>query len=78
MNELPRINNLTPVLTVNTHSQVTPVHQTTPIRHIDDKSTTSSEYDRRRQQDRRQRNKKPVVERRVSSDRRGPRFDAKA
>lgn len=71
MNELPRINNLTPVLTVNTHSQVT------PARHIDDKTTTVAEYDRRRQPDRRKRNKKPVVERRVSSDRRAPRFDAK-
>lgn len=71
MNELPRINNLTPVLTVNTHSQVV------PARRIDDNNTPVTEYDRRSQDDRRRRNKKPVVERRVSSDRRGHRFDAK-
>jgi hypothetical protein len=72
MNELPRINNLTPVLTVNSHSQVAPAHR------IDDKTTSVPDYDRRSQDDRRKRNKKPVVERRVSSDRRGHRFDAKA
>lgn len=72
MNELPRINNLTPVLTVNSHSQVA------PTRRIDDKTTSVPEHDRRSQAERRKRNKKPVVERRVSSDRRGQRFDAKA
>lgn len=71
MNELPRINNITPVITVNTSSQVV------PARPIADKTESVADYDRRQQPERRKRNKKPLIERRVSSDRRGPRFDAK-
>lgn len=71
MNEIPRLNHQNLVYT-STPSQVA------PARPVTDKTQTVAEYDRRKQQDRRKRNKKPLIERRVSSDRRAPRFDAKA
>ncbi len=71
MNEIPRLYHHN-MITVSTPSQVG------PARPIADKTQSVGEFDRRRQQERRKRNKKPVVERRVSSDRRAPRFDAKA
>lgn len=70
MNEIPRLNNT--MVYVNTPSQVA------PARPAADKTQSVPEYDRRQQSDRRKRNKKPLIERRVSSDRRAPRFDAKA
>ncbi|WP_438970023.1 hypothetical protein [Methylophaga sp.] len=71
MNEIPRLyhNNL---IQVNTPSQVA------PARPIADKTQSVGSNERRRPQERRKRKKKTVVERRVSSDRRSPRFDAKA
>ncbi|HEC74733.1 MAG TPA: hypothetical protein ENI26_10245 [Methylophaga aminisulfidivorans] len=39
---------------------------------------SDNEMERRARQERRRRNKKPYIERRVSSDRRGPRFYSKA
>lgn len=71
MNEIPRLNHNT-MIYVSTPSQVA------PARPIADKTESVAEYDRRRQPDRRKRNKKPLIERRVSSDRRAQRFDAKA
>jgi len=71
MNEIPRLYNNNMIL-VNTPSQVA------PARPVADKTQSIGEQDRRKTQERRKRNKKPVVERRVSSDRRAPRFDAKA
>ena len=71
MNEIPPLYQHTMVL-VKTSSQVS------PARPASDKTDSVAEYDRRKQPDRRKRNKKPVVERRVSSDRRARRFEAKA
>ncbi|MCX4188247.1 hypothetical protein [Methylophaga sp. OBS4] len=71
MNEIPRLYHHN-MLIVNTSSQVA------PARPVADKTQSVGEFDRRRHAERRKRNKKPAVERRVSSDRRGPRFDAKA
>ncbi|WP_237700540.1 hypothetical protein [Methylophaga thiooxydans] len=72
MNEIPRLYHHNMIL-VNTPSQVA------PARPITDKPQSTGEQDRRKQPpERRKRNKKPVVERRVSSDRRGTRFEAKA
>ncbi|WP_292440629.1 hypothetical protein [Methylophaga sp.] len=70
MNEIPRLSHYN-MVTVSTPAQVG------PARPIADKTKSVSEFDRRHQPDRRKRNKKPRIERRVSSDRRAPRFDAK-
>lgn len=70
MNEIPRLSHYN-MVTVSSPTQVG------PARPIADKTRTVSENDRRQQPDRRKRNKKPMIERRVSSDRRGPRFDAR-
>jgi hypothetical protein len=71
MNEIPRLYHHNMIL-VNTPSQVA------PARPVADKTQSIGEQDRRQTQERRKRNKKPVIDRRVSSDRRAPRFDAKA
>ena len=71
MNEIPRLNHHNMVL-VNTPSQVA------PARPIADKTQSIGESERRNHPERRKRNKKPIVERRVSSDRRSARFEAKA
>ncbi|GAB4288339.1 MAG: hypothetical protein Kow0083_00870 [Methylophaga sp.] len=71
MNEIPRLSQYNMI-------SVSPPSQVSPARPVADKTRSVSESDRRRQQDRRKRNKKPMIERRVSSDRRGRRFDAKA
>lgn len=71
MNEIPRLQ----------HSQyinVTTPTQVAPARPVADRTQTISEHERRKQSDRRKRNRKPLIERRTSSDRRGPRFEAKA
>jgi hypothetical protein len=71
MNEIPRLNHHN-MITINTPSQVA------PARPVSDRTQTVSGYERRKQPERRKRKQKPLIERRVSSDRRGPRFDAKA
>lgn len=72
MNEIPRLYHHN-MVSVNTPSQVA------PARPVADKPQSSSEQERRKSPpERRNRNKKPVVERRVSSDRRATRFEAKA
>lgn len=70
MNEIPRLQH-NQYITVSTPSQVG------PARPIADKTESINEQDRRRSSERRQRNKKPLIERRTS-DRRAPRFEAKA
>lgn len=71
MNELPRI---------NTHSVMVYKTQTnvTPTTHIAGAPLKVEEHERRKMTDRRRQKNSPIVERRVSSDRRSPRFDAKA
>jgi hypothetical protein len=49
-----------------------------PARPVADKTQSVNEQDRRKHSDRRKRNRKPLIERRTSSDRRAPRFEAKA
>jgi hypothetical protein len=71
MNEIPRLQH-TQYINVSTPSQVA------PARPIADKPQSVNEQERRNHSDRRKRNKKPLIERRTSSDRRGPRFEAKA
>lgn len=71
MNEIPRLQH-TQYISVSTPSQVA------PARPVADKTESIGEHERRKQSDRRKRNKKPLIERRTSSDRRAPRFDAKA
>lgn len=72
MNEIPRLYHHN-MIQVHTPSQVA------PARPIADKPQSVGEQERRKHPpERRKRNKKPVVERRVSSDRRAARFEAKA
>jgi hypothetical protein len=73
MNEIPRLQ-YTQFISVSTPTQVA------PARPVADKtqSVSVNEQDRRKHSDRRKRNKKPLIERRTSSDRRAPRFEAKA
>jgi|GEM_PF-909578 len=71
MNEIPRLQH-NPYISVSLPTQVA------PARPVADKTESISEHDRRKQSDRRKRNKKPLIERRTSSDRRAPRFEAKA
>jgi len=70
MNEIPRLYHHNMIL-VNTPSQVA------PARPIADKVKSVGEHERRKDPERRKRNKRPVVDRRVSSDRRSHRFEAK-
>lgn len=71
MNEIPRLYHHN-MVQVNTPSQVA------PARPVADKAQSVGEHERRNHPERRKRNKRPVIERRVSSDRRSRRFDAKA
>ena len=72
MNEIPRIQH-NPLVTVSAPSQVA------PARPVADRTQSIQENsERRRRNERRKRNTKPAVDRRTSSDRRAPRFDAKA
>lgn len=70
MNEIPRLQH-------NQYINVTTPTQVAPARPIADRTQTISEHERRKQSERRKRNRKPLIERRTSSDRRGPRFEAK-
>lgn len=71
MNEIPRLQ-YTQFISVSTPTQVA------PARPVADKTQSVNEQDRRKHSDRRKRNRKPLIERRTSSDRRAPRFEAKA
>lgn len=71
MNDIPR---LTPTYSLSALTS----WQVEPARPVADRTQAVPVAERRRQPDRRKRNRRPRVERRVSSDRRRPRFDAKA
>lgn len=53
-------------------------HPVNPGQSVADKTQPSIQEERRQRRDRRRRKQKTVIERRVSSERRGPVFDAKA
>jgi hypothetical protein len=72
MNEIPRLYHNT-MIPVSAPSQVTPARPTDT-----NPNRVKLEQERRGQSERRKKNKKPVIDRRVSSDRRGPRFEGKA
>lgn len=71
MNELPKVNTLTAFTYI-------PDRDVAPTRRIADKNIEIDQDERRRGTERRKRNQKPLIERRVSSDRRSPLFDEKA
>ena len=53
-------------------------HPVNPGQATADKTQPSIQEERRQQRERRKRKQKTIIERRVSSERRGPAFDAKA
>lgn len=71
MNEIPRLYHNT-MITISAPSQVE------PARPAAQEAKTTNDSDRRQRYDRRKRNQRPFIERRVSSDRRSQRFEAKA
>lgn len=72
MIEINRIYTTQPGVMNNTRASVTPTQSTAAA------PEPVINQERRKQHDRRKHNKKPVIERRVSSDRRSPMFDAEA
>ena len=72
MIEINRIYTTQPGVMNTTRANVTPSQAATAT------PEPVIEQERRKQRDRRKHNKKPVIERRVSSDRRSPMFDAEA
>jgi hypothetical protein len=74
MNEIPRLYHNNTVITPNSQpTQVTPARATET-----DPKRLQVNDDRRQREERRKKKKQPVIERRVSSDRRGPRFNGRA
>ncbi|MAX50350.1 MAG: hypothetical protein CMH22_00040 [Methylophaga sp.] len=57
---------------------ISPPSQVEPARPATQETKLAKDTDRRQRYDRRKRNQKPFIERRVSSDRRAHRFEAKA
>ncbi len=71
MNEIPKLYH-------NTMITISPPTQVEPARPMTQQTKQAIDRDRRQRYERRKRNQKPFIERRVSSDRRAQRFEAKA
>ncbi|BDZ75183.1 hypothetical protein GCM10025857_67720 [Alicyclobacillus contaminans] len=71
MNEIPKLYH-------NAMITISPPSQVEPARPAAQEAKLTNDADRRQRYDRRKRNQKPFIERRVSSDRRAQRFEAKA